>query len=91
MASSCGGKRTDPDTVYAGAEDAALFRSTNGGQTWQELPGLRSVQGHLWKPGAGGMCLHTIVLDPSNPSRIFIAISAAGTFRSDDASQTMSC
>ena len=79
---------TDPDTVYAGAEDAALFHSTDGGQTWQELPGVRSVQGHLWQPGAGGMCLHTIVLDPSNPSRIFIAISAAGTFRSDDGGQT---
>jgi hypothetical protein len=79
---------TDPDTVYAGAEDAALFRSTDGGQTWQELPGVRSVQGHLWQPGAGGMCLHTIVLDPSYPSRIFLAISAAGTFRSDDGGQT---
>ena len=79
---------TDPDTVYAGAEDAALFRSTDGGQTWQELPGLRRVQGHLWQPGAGGMCLHTIVLDPSHPSRIFLAISAAGTFRSDDAGTT---
>jgi hypothetical protein len=76
---------TDPDTVYAGVEDAALFHSTDGGQTWQELPALRSVQGHLWQPGAGGMCLHTIVLDPSQPGRIFIAISAAGTFRTDDA------
>ena len=79
---------TDPDTVYAGVEDAALFRSTDGGQTWQELPNLRGVQGHLWQPGAGGMCLHTIVLDPSNPERIFIAISAAGTFRTDDAGTT---
>ena len=79
---------TDPDTVYAGVEDAALFRSTDGGQTWQELPNLRDAQGHLWQPGAGGMCLHTIVLDPSNPERIFIAISAAGTFRTDDAGTT---
>ena len=79
---------TDPDTVYAGVEDAALFRSTDGGQTWQELPNLRGVQGHLWQPGAGGMCLHTIVLDPSNPERIFIAISAAGTFRTDDTGTT---
>ena len=79
---------TDPDTVYAGVEDAALFRSIDGGQTWQELPELRSVKGHLWQPGAGGMCLHTIVLDPSNPGRIFIAISAAGTFRTDDAGMT---
>jgi BNR/Asp-box repeat len=79
---------TDPDSVYAGAEDAALFRSTDGGQTWQELPALRGVKGHLWQPGAGGMCLHTIVLDPSQPERIFIAISAAGVFRTDDAGQT---
>ena len=79
----------EPDTVYAGIEDAALFRSTDGGQTWHELPGLRgSDTGPRWQPGAGGMCLHTILLDPSNPKRIFIAISAAGAFRSDDAGQT---
>ena len=75
---------TDPDTVYAGIEDAALFRSRDGGQTWQELSGLRDVKGNLWQPGAGGMCLHTIVQDPSNPRRIYIAISAAGAFRTDD-------
>jgi photosystem II stability/assembly factor-like uncharacterized protein len=79
---------TDPDTVYAGVEDAALFRSTDGGQMWQELAELRSVKGHLWQPGAGGMCLHTIVLDPSHAERIFIAISAAGVFRTDDAGTT---
>src|SRR5438128_3072261 len=63
---------TDPDTVYAGVEDAALFRTTDGGQTWQELPGLREHEsGPSWQPGAGGMCLHTIVLDPGNPQRIF--------------------
>ncbi len=79
---------TDPDTVYAGAEDAALFRSTDGGRTWQELPGLRSAKGHLWQPGAGGMGAHTILLDPIRPGRIYVAISAAGVFRSDDAGQT---
>ena len=79
---------TDPDTVYAGIEDAALFRSSDGGQTWQELAGLRDVKGSLWQPGAGGMCLHTIVLDPSNPQRIYIAISAAGAFRTDDGGKT---
>jgi len=76
---------TDPDTVYAGVEDAALFRSTDGGQTWSELPGLRRhPSAGVWQPGAGGMCLHTILLDPATPGRIFIAISAAGAFRSDD-------
>jgi photosystem II stability/assembly factor-like uncharacterized protein len=80
---------TDPDTVYAGVEDAAIFRSTNGGKAWQELPGLRGHgSGPRWAPGAGGMCLHTILLDPNNPGRIFIAISAAGAFRSDDAGET---
>jgi photosystem II stability/assembly factor-like uncharacterized protein len=80
---------TDPDTVYAGVEDAAMFRSEDGGKTWQELSGLRShPSGPSWAPGAGGMCLHTIVLDPSNHERIFAAISAAGAFRSDDKGQT---
>jgi photosystem II stability/assembly factor-like uncharacterized protein len=79
----------DPDTVYAGVEDAALFRSTNGGQNWEEIPGLRGHgTGPNWQPGAGGMCLHTIVLDPSNPKRMFIAISAAGAFRTDDGGKT---
>ena len=75
----------DPDTVYAGVEDAALFRSSNGGQTWHELAGLRGHgTGPRWQPGAGGMCLHTILLDPSDRARMYVAISAAGAFRSDD-------
>jgi photosystem II stability/assembly factor-like uncharacterized protein len=79
----------DPDTVLAGVEDAALFRTVDGGQTWQELPGLRThTTGPSWAPGAGGLCLHTIVEDPGNPERIFAAISAAGVFRSDDAGET---
>jgi photosystem II stability/assembly factor-like uncharacterized protein len=80
---------TDPDTVYAGVEDAALFRSTDGGENWKELPGLRGHgTGPKWQPGAGGMCLHTIILDPRSHNeeqqRIYIAISAAGAFRTDD-------
>src|SRR2546430_1100843 len=80
---------TDPDTVYAGAEDAALFRSTDGGQSWQELPALRQHSTAAdWAPGAGGMCLHTIILDPKHKDRMFVAISAAGAFRSDDAGKS---
>src|SRR5258707_4319162 len=80
---------TDPETVYAGVEDAALFRTTDGGQSWRELPGLRGHgSGPAWQPGAGGMCLHTILLDPGHPECMFIAISAAGAFRSDDAGKT---
>jgi hypothetical protein len=80
---------TDPNTVYAGVEDAALFRSTDGGTTWHELSGLRGHgTGPKWSPGAGGMGLHTILIDASNPKRIYIAISAAGAFRTDDAGKT---
>lgn len=80
---------TDPDTLYAGIEDAAIFKSADGGNSWQELSGLRQHgSGPAWQPGAGGLCLHTILLDPSNPARIFVAISAAGAFRTDDAGAT---
>jgi photosystem II stability/assembly factor-like uncharacterized protein len=79
----------DADTVYAGVEDAALFESRDGGESWQELAGLRGHgTGPKWQPGAGGMCLHSILLDPKSPKRIFIAISAAGAFRTDDGGKT---
>ena len=80
---------SDPETVYAGVEDAALFRSHDGGQTWNEVSGLRGHgSGSRWQPGAGGMCLHSIILDRSNPNRIFVAISAAGAFRTDNGGAT---
>lgn len=79
----------DPDTVYAGVEDAAIFKTTDGGKTWNEMPGLRGHgTGPKWAPGAGGMCLHTILIDPANPRRMYIAISSAGAFRTDDGGQT---
>ena len=81
---------TDPDLVYAGVEDAGLFRSADGGKSWQELPGLRQVKADQWQPGAGGMCLHTILLSRDDPKRMFVAISAAGAFRSTDGGNTWS-
>ncbi|HTX02607.1 MAG TPA: hypothetical protein VMD07_02915 [Candidatus Acidoferrales bacterium] len=79
----------DPDTIYAGVEDAALFKSTDGGANWSELSGLRThTTGSSWQPGAGGMCLHTILIDPKNPKRMFVAISAAGAFRTTDGGET---
>ncbi len=81
--------RTDPDVAYAGVEDAAIFKTTDGGKSWAELSGLRTHRtGSQWTPGAGGLCLHTIIEDPSNPKRLFVAISAAGTFRTDDGGKT---
>ena len=75
----------DPDVVYAGAEDAALFRSDDAGQTWSELSGLRThPSGPSWQPGAGGLCLHTVLLHPTDPERLLVAVSAAGVFASDD-------
>jgi len=75
----------NPDTAYAGVEDAAIFRTIDGGKSWHEIAGLRGHgTGPKWQPGAGGMCLHSIILDPQDPQRIFIAISAAGAFRTDD-------
>ena len=79
----------DPDTVYAGVEDAAFFKSTDGAKTWTELPALRTHESAKgWAPGAGGLCLHTVVIDPTNTDRMFIAISAAGVFRTDDGGES---
>ena len=79
----------DPDTVYAGVEDAALFRSTDGGQGWEEMPGLRvQDSGPTWAPGAGGLCVHTLILDPSTDRPRYTAISAAGAFRSEDGGES---
>ena len=80
---------SNPDMVYAGVEDAALFRSSDGGHTWQELSGLRGHgSGPGWQPSGDGLCLHTVLLSPRAPNRIFVAISVAGVFRTDDAGKT---
>jgi photosystem II stability/assembly factor-like uncharacterized protein len=80
---------TDPDLVYAGIEDAGFFRTNDGGESWQELPGLRAHStGNSWQPGGGGLCLHTIMQHPTDPERLYIAISAAGAFRTDDGAKT---
>jgi len=79
---------TDPDVAYAGVEDAAIFKTIDGGKSWSELPALRKVKGELWAPGAGGMAVHTILIDPKNSQRLFIAISAAGAFRTEDGGET---
>jgi hypothetical protein len=79
----------DPGTVHAGVEDAGIFRSTDGGLTWQELSGLRThSSGAEWAPGAGGLCLHTIIIDPADTQRMYVAISAAGAFRTEDGGRT---
>ena len=79
----------DPDTVYAGVEDAALFRTTDGGRSWSELPGLRSHEtASSWAPGAGGLCLHTVLPHPDDPSQLLAAISAAGVLATDDGGAT---
>jgi photosystem II stability/assembly factor-like uncharacterized protein len=81
--------QNDRETVYAGVEDAALFRTSDGGHSWHELPGLRRHRSSgSWQPGAGGMCLHTILLDHNHRGRMFVAISAAGAFRTDDNGET---
>ncbi len=77
------------DTLFAGVEDAGLFRSKDAGETWTELTGLREQPtAHDWNPGAGGLCLHTILIDPNDSSRMYAAISAAGAFRSEDGGET---
>src|SRR4030067_168257 len=86
------GSTIDPNRLYASQTSSwfgqVIQRSDDGGKTWEELPALRSAKGHLWQPGGGGMCLHPILQDPYDPRRIFIAVSAAGAFRTDDGGQT---
>jgi photosystem II stability/assembly factor-like uncharacterized protein len=79
------GRAKEPNVFYCGVEPAALFESRDGGQSWQPNQGLLNHEHQpKWQPGGGGLCLHTIVLDPDNPRRMLIAMSTGGVYRSDD-------
>lgn len=83
------GRKSEPNVMYCGVEPAALFKSTDAGDTWEPDRGLMFHEHQpKWNPGAGGLCLHTIILDPDNPKRMMIAISAAGVYRTDDGGKT---
>ena len=79
------GHPDEPDTLYCGVEPAALFKSTDAGETWSLVQGLYDhPHRSQWMPGGGGLCLHTILPDPSNSQRVFVAISTGGVYRTDD-------
>jgi photosystem II stability/assembly factor-like uncharacterized protein len=80
-----------PNLLYAGVAPAALFRSEDAGETWNEVASLsQHPTRDRWHPGAGGLCLHSIQLDPGNPLRMYVGISAVGVFRTDDGGATWS-
>ncbi len=83
------GRAGEPDVLYAGTAPAALFRSEDAGQTWTEVTGLTQHPSRpRWHPGAGGLCLHSIVMDHSNARQMFVGISAVGVFRTEDGGAT---
>jgi photosystem II stability/assembly factor-like uncharacterized protein len=83
------GRADEPDTLYCGVEPAALFSSKDAGETWSLVRGLWDHPHRpRWQPGGGGLCLHTIVPDPNDRKRIFVAISTGGVYRSDDGGAT---
>ena len=83
------GRTNEPGVLYAGAQPASLFKSTDRGVSWSMIDGLYDTpQRGQWNPGAGGLCLHTIVLDPRDKNRMFIAVSSAGVYRTDDGGET---
>jgi hypothetical protein len=83
------GRADQPATIYDVVASAALFQSSDHGNTWFEISTLTDHPTRpRWNPGAGGLCLHSIVLDPENPERMFVGISAVGVFRSDDSGKS---
>ena len=83
------GREDEPGTLYCGVEPAALFRSTDLGKSWSVVRGLLDhPHRERWTPGGGGLCLHTILRDPGNADRMWIAISSGGVYRTDDGGRT---
>ncbi|CAG7635257.1 hypothetical protein PAESOLCIP111_03642 [Paenibacillus solanacearum] len=83
------GHSSEPDTVFAGTEEAGLFISRDRGETWNELDALTKHPSRPgWFGGAGGLCLHTILIDPANKQRMWVAMSAVGVFRTEDGGAT---
>jgi len=83
------GRDAEPGVLYVGVDPAALFKSEDGGKNWFEVSGLSNHQTHgQWQPGLGGLCLHSIVLDPTNPERAWVGISAVGVFRTNDGGES---
>jgi photosystem II stability/assembly factor-like uncharacterized protein len=79
------GHPSQPDTLYAGVDEAGLFASNDGGSTWEEVTGLTQHPTRSeWWPGGGGLCMHTILVDPTDANRMWVAASAVGVFRTDD-------
>ena len=83
------GHSSEPNTLFLGAAPGLLLRSDDGGKTWAPVEGLvRHATRERWQPGAGGMCCHSIQVDPGSPQRMLVAISAAGAFRTEDGGET---
>jgi hypothetical protein len=79
------GLESEPNSLLLGIDPASLWRTDDRGMTWEPIPGLNDHETRpKWNPGAGGMCLHTILRDPQQPKRLYVGISAAGAFRSED-------
>ena len=74
-----------PETLYAGIEPAGLFRSTDAGASWEPLTGFNEHPTRsTWAPAKGGLAVHSVQVDPHEPRRLYVALSAGGVFRSDD-------
>jgi photosystem II stability/assembly factor-like uncharacterized protein len=83
------GRECEDGRLWLGAAPGVLFRTDDGGESWQPVEGiLRHETRDRWYPGAGGMCCHSVQLDPEDPERMYVGISAAGVFRTDDGGES---